>query len=1056
MPRQQDIEQFKLDLAALSHEAEVLARWGEKPELAPRAAAEIAPSSDEGLPPDFAELLDELPIESDRSPKAAPAADAGLDDLLGSFEAEGRPPRGPAPEEAPGAADLDELEALPEAEEGSEAAFGARAEEVPAEEAPAPEAPVDLESFAPPEGETPEGAMGETVPVPEEDFSFDLASFAEPEGGFEAPAAEGAESFDFEPPIPAEAEAEAGQVGGSPGFEAPAPGGAESFDFEAPAPPADESETMAVEPMGEDSLPEEMKSGGEETAFEEPAAPEAGAFGSADDFSIPDLGPSPAAGREASAPEAAAPPETPAEDAFESFSFEESAGGSDFELPSIGPGQVDLDEEIASLGEEAAAADSFNLDREWGGFDAKAPAAAPPRQAPPRPRPEPKGEGAESYKPISLTESEVDALQDSLLSYPLNLRVAIEDVLANEKGTEAQRSRLVWAMAESATAESAAALAGKVLKRHIEVPKGYQKRTGAALEARKGTLAYAFVKTFLPALRIGFLVMAAAGLLGYLGWRLVYVPLSANALYRAGYERIAEDRYLEAEESFAKATKAKEFVAWYYRYAEAYAAKRQYILAERKYASLVERYPRQVEAILAWARLEREQLKYEEAVKVLKGVPPRNIDESTRGMTGLLSWDYFNKDGLILLGDIYLEWAEEDPEKYGDARKSYATLIERYGEKTVYLERMLLYFIRTDKLEEVLPLKLSLASDLKKTALEASTLAELGGYLLDKDSLEDVRPILLRAVEKDPSAAEPYYQLSRYYRRAGIPAEERKALDSAARAFAAEDAHSARRSAMYIESLIWRGRFLLASEEWLSAELDFSAAASEYERGLELRRLKREARFGEAYAGLAEVAFWQREDLDVALGYYERAAGNGYSTLTTRYRRANILYRTRRYAESLEQFYEAMRGEAGNPYMLFAFGCALYARDDFFAAEAQFRKLAEAMEKALAVIDQPMPQERPSEIEVLRLGLMAQNNLGVAIYRTAARAGDARRRSEAMKALTRSIKLYDTLSQAPYALEEQGTRNLGLSNIDKIIESGRGEALEIFSDIERDPAYPKG
>ena len=32
MPRLQDIERFKLDLAALSHEAEVLERWGEKPE----------------------------------------------------------------------------------------------------------------------------------------------------------------------------------------------------------------------------------------------------------------------------------------------------------------------------------------------------------------------------------------------------------------------------------------------------------------------------------------------------------------------------------------------------------------------------------------------------------------------------------------------------------------------------------------------------------------------------------------------------------------------------------------------------------------------------------------------------------------------------------------------------------------------------------------------------------------------------------------------------------------------------------------------------------------
>jgi len=1037
MPRQQDIDRFKRDLAALSHEAEVLERWGEKPEAASAAqAAEVTEETpvEEGLPPDFAELLDELPLGAERKPSVPEAEDAELAALLGPLEPSAEePPEELFPAEEPAAgpgpeAPFEELEALPEKSVPME---------TPSEEVAPAETPGGLEEFS-----VPEPAMPETGTIPEEDFSFDLASFAEPEAGpAESTAAtpSSAEEFSFEAPVP------------PPEVDAEAPGLGAGL-----VPEAEPSETVAVEEFEEPAASEELEPGGQMTAFEEPAAPSPGAGPSLeglDDFSIPDLG----SAQAPSGPAAASPAEQaePARDAFESFSFEDTGAGAGFELPSIGAAPADLDEEIASLGEEAVAADTFKLDQDWGGFEATGPAAGAPRPAAPRPRPEAPSGPPEEFKPISLTESQVDSLQDSLLSYPLNLRVAVEDVLANGKGTEAQRSRLVWAMVGGASPEDAATLAGKALKRRIEVPKGYQKRTGAALEAKKGTLAYAFVKTFLPALWIGFLVMAAAGILGYLGWRFVYVPLSANALYRTGYERIAEDRYPEAEDAFAKATKTKEYIVWYYRYAEAYAAKRQYILAERKYASLVERYPRETEGILAWARLEREQLKYEEAVKVLKGVSRRAGDESSRGMTGLLSWDYYNKEGLLLLGDVYLDWAEEDPSKFADARKSYATLIEHYGEAEVYLERMLLYFIRTDKLEEVLPLKRSLASDLKKTSLAASTLAELGGYLLDKESLEDLRPMLLRAVEKDPSAPEPYYQLARYYRRAAAPDEERKALDKAIRAFSSESAHSARQTAMYIDSLVWRGRFLLGAGEWLSAELDYSAAAAEYEKGVELRRLKRGARFGEAYAGLAEVAFWQRDDLDVALGYYERAARNGYATATTRYRMGNILYRTKRYAESLEQFYESLRGGKESPYALFAFGCALYARNDFFAAEAQFRKLAETMEKTLALIDQPMPQERPSEIEALRLCLEAQNNLGVAIYRTAARAGDARRRTDAIKALTRSIKLYDELSQAPYALENPSTRNLGLANMNSILNAGRGEALTLFSEIEKDPAYPK-
>jgi hypothetical protein len=46
----------------------------------------------------------------------------------------------------------------------------------------------------------------------------------------------------------------------------------------------------------------------------------------------------------------------------------------------------------------------------------------------------------EKVRDVSLTDNQVDALQDTLLSYPLNLRLAIEDILANAKGTEAQQS----------------------------------------------------------------------------------------------------------------------------------------------------------------------------------------------------------------------------------------------------------------------------------------------------------------------------------------------------------------------------------------------------------------------------------------------------------------------------------------------------------------------------------------------------------------------------------------------------------------------------------------
>jgi tetratricopeptide (TPR) repeat protein len=302
---------------------------------------------------------------------------------------------------------------------------------------------------------------------------------------------------------------------------------------------------------------------------------------------------------------------------------------------------------------------------------------------------------------------------------------------------------------------------------------------------------------------------------------------------------------------------------------------------------------------------------------------------------------------------------------------------------------------------------------------------------------------------------EAHYNLARYFRLAGAPTEERKALDNAVSSFAALPGLGARRAGMYIDSLIWRGRFLVEAKEWLGAEGDYAAAAAEYEKALELRRVTRSGRFGEAYAGLGDVAYWQRDDLPSALALYERAEANGYVTQETSYKRGNMLYRTGRYAESIEQLYKAGAEGPMSPYLSYAFGSALYARSDLFAAEAYYRKAAAAMEKLLENAGEPLPQEEPSKVEILKLYLKSENNLGVALYRSAARSGDARRRNEAMAVLTRSIKLYDQLSQAPSALEGPEGRNLALANMNTLLQGGKADKLLVYTEIEKDMKFPR-
>ncbi|HET7839880.1 MAG TPA: hypothetical protein VFL04_08970, partial [Rectinemataceae bacterium] len=405
------------------------------------------------------------------------------------------------------------------------------------------------------------------------------------------------------------------------------------------------------------------------------------------------------------------------------------------------------------------------------------------------------------------------------------------------------------------------------------------------------------------------------------------------------------------------------------------------------------------------------------------------------------------------------DWADEDPKWFEEARRSYATLIQRYGGDDLYLGRMLRYFIRTDNLKEILPLKARFLGE-RRNPLDALSMAELGGYLMDKGMLDDVSVLLEEAAKRDPTVPETHFELARYFRHTASTGEERKALDNAVRTYRALPALTTKRTAGYIESLIWRGRFRIAEGQWIGAEEDFTAAAAAYEDAVGLRRIPRGAHFhetfaGEAYAGLAEVAFRQRDDLASALQLYERAAANGYDTADSRYRRGYILYRTGRYAEALEQLYTAGRMGSEGPYLSFAFGAALYAREDWSAAEGYFRKVKDMVSDELAGIDSPAPREDSHQAELVTLLMKADNNLGAALFNVANRLGNARLRAQAYASFAEATRSYDELGLGSAEQAKPEDRNLGLLNMNLALNPRRGVSPVVYSEIEQDPSFPK-
>lgn len=141
------------------------------------------------------------------------------------------------------------------------------------------------------------------------------------------------------------------------------------------------------------------------------------------------------------------------------------------------------------------------------------------------------------------------------------------------------------------------------------------------------------------------------GCVFYLGREFIYNPIKAHSLYAKGYDCLEDNRYTLSQNYFNEGARYRESKKWYYKYARGYREKKQYQLASSMYERMIYRYPKDKNPPLEYAYMEcYELLNYEKAEEIVK----RKV------------LDVFvnDKDGKLLLGDIYMEWGGVDPQKY--------------------------------------------------------------------------------------------------------------------------------------------------------------------------------------------------------------------------------------------------------------------------------------------------------------------------------------------------------------------------------------------------------
>jgi len=1130
MPRREDIEKFAQVLNALGDEPAIRAARAEAIEGVPAAGEEgpgTAPTDDldslgleaqagggetseaESLQDIFASLA--MPDEGTTPPSGAEAA-PGPEEAAPKAGGEAAVPAGPGEGldfaslfgEEPAPEGIEELQPppTPRARSGREPA-GAAAP-------PSLEARTDEEAFSFPGGEPEslqsdlaqmetvpeEGAGTEAARAPAGEEFEDLGSLTFPvePGAEEAPSAQVEETPSVEAPFEEGPSFEEPQAGGA-SFDIPGGEQAGGESFELPslddlafAEPGAAAPSEAAEPSFEEpSLEQPAETVPLEQAAELPTPPpEEGGLPAGEEAAPSfDLD---TAGFEEAAPEGAAGP----------FTVEPSPGAPAGEPAAAGlegltegeEGLGDLNLEEFGLPESAG---QFGIPGEGGGEalggpggPAEEPVPPPPkagrperaqRRARPQPRaaaqvpapeavPELGGAGGE----VELTPEQFARLKSTLASLPRNLKIIVQDLIAEGTAAGPDLSALLGLLVRGASAQEIATLAGRISGKRIRIPAGYEKKSGIAFEAEQRTFRYAFRENFWPLIRVAAITVAAGMLFGLLGYNYIFKPVFANVNYRAGYAQIANDRFIAANERFARATSIWPLKQWYYRYAEAFAGRRNYQLAEQKYEDLLKRWPGDKKGILDYAGMESTQLAdYQKADGLLK----RYLDAHM-----------YDREALLAAGDNYLLWADRDKTKYGPAELAYDTLIDRYGPKDELLFRKLRYYIRTDNGEKVEMLRAFYAArpDVK---VDAAAFAELGGYLVDHRRLDFAQDVLLRAEKVQRGLLAVHYNLARYYRITQNADDEKKALDATKQILdltRPTAALTSQRLAIEIDTHTRLGEYYYRGQEYLPAQSELQAAIRLVETNQKMGLIGKGALYGRPYAVLGDLSYYIEGNLDAAATQYQNAAANSFTSPLLTYKIGYVQYSRKDYKRALATFADAedasaypspadmfaaaepaipaatpsaqpaAPGAGGQPpqNLLYALGDTFYQRGDYFAAQASFMRLRERLETRRAALGTLHPEDRPDDRALLNTLIKVNNNLGVTMYRLGERTGDRRKKSEALVYLSAANEIASSLARSPDTVRRSEDRPLPSLNMRGILFPVSGFVLQIYEDLPKD------
>ncbi|MGL4982511.1 MAG: periplasmic flagellar collar protein FlcA, partial [Treponemataceae bacterium] len=647
-----------------------------------------------------------------------------------------------------------------------------------------------------------------------------------------------------------------------------------------------------------------------------------------------------------------------------------------------------------------------------------------------------------------ISQDDYDLFLKNLNEYPLNLRIEIEKLIVENEFTEEVVSTVFKKVLKKTSAVALADYIGGLLGIAIDVPHNFEKRSADQYEAYKASAGYQLKSRIIPAL----IMLLLLGLGGWFSARMVnqFVirPILAHSAYKEGYVLLQNKFYPQSELKFLDGLAYNPSKKWMFAYADGYREEKQFDRARKMYERGLAHYPNDKQFGLQYAQMELYDLSnYEKAEEIVR----RKVLDSFVN----------DKDGVLLLGDIFLEWATDvDPSKFEQAFTQYTFLIDEYGSNDLYQSRMMRYFVRTDNLREVIQLKGYFLPNEK--SLGANDLVELSEYLLDKQYgqlkpadeylrwyIEDVRTLLERAITANPRSADAQYNLSRYFVETKNRNFMEQQLQFTLRTFDNAEKRTRKHMLKNVDTYRMLGEYYVTNEEYLQAEQQFMQGLLMFEGEALQNGVKANKNIGKLYEDMANIDYFVSGDLAQALRNYENATKSFNDSASIRYKIGYIQYSNKDFSKALDSFVTAFSEKTEDKNLLLALGNTHYLRENSFAAQGFYEELLDTLQAEKSRLGIMFPQTNPEEHNFAETFMKATNNYGVTLHKLAARTGDSSKNALAMVQLSESTRAWDALTRNTETMVRLAGSNLAEQNIRYISAPLSSFEPEIYIDIPR-------